>query len=285
MLCLLNLLKPPVHIIHLLNPPLNPPYSFCCILYLSFCFILQNERRERGGVLWLKCKCHNTFWQALKDELYGPTTSPVWWGVYLPNIRNKEWMFDCVKPKAKLKPESTVATKRRLDREGSWVPLKTGGEHYILHSIMACKFITNFTPWTYGSLVVCKVNSFIDLVFYVTPSAFMSTLLWWVVLWAEETGTYSWSRFCTVNCRPMASNYQLSLMRSGKDLNSDLNLFIYLGFNIAFNTVWVISRRVVLWAEETSTYSWSGFCTVNCRPPVSNYQLSHIRSGVWTCRP
>ena len=30
---------------------------------------------------------------------------------------------------------------------------------------------------------------------------------------------------------------------------------IYLGFNITFNTVYVISRQVVLWAEETSTYS------------------------------
>ena len=30
-------------------------------------------------------------------------------------------------------------------------------------------------------------------------------------------------------------------------------------------------------AEETSTYSLSGFCTVNCRPTTSNYQLSHLR--------
>ena len=30
-------------------------------------------------------------------------------------------------------------------------------------------------------------------------------------------------------------------------------LFIYLGFNVAFNTVQVISRRVVGRAEETST--------------------------------
>ena len=53
--------------------------------------------------------------------------------------------------------------------------------------------------------------------------------------------------------------------------------FIYLGFYIAFNTVQVISRRVVGRAEETSTYSLSGFCTVNCRPTASNYQLSHLR--------
>ena len=31
--------------------------------------------------------------------------------------------------------------------------------------------------------------------------------------------------------------------------------FIYLGFYVAFNTVQVISRRVVGMAEETSTYS------------------------------
>ena len=54
-------------------------------------------------------------------------------------------------------------------------------------------------------------------------------------------------------------------------------LFIYLGVYVAFNVVQVISRWVVLWTEETSTYSWSRFCTVNCRPTVSNYQLSHLR--------
>ena len=56
-----------------------------------------------------------------------------------------------------------------------------------------------------------------------------------------------------------------------------INLFIYLGFYVAFNTVQVISRRVVGRAEETSTYSSLGFCTVNCRPTASNYQLSHVR--------
>ena len=54
-------------------------------------------------------------------------------------------------------------------------------------------------------------------------------------------------------------------------------LFIYLGFYVAFNTVQVISRRVVGRAEETSTYSSLGFCIVNCRPTASNYQLSHLR--------
>ena len=54
-------------------------------------------------------------------------------------------------------------------------------------------------------------------------------------------------------------------------------LFIYLGFYIAFNTVQVISRWLVGRAEETSTCSSLGFCTVNCPPMVRNYQLSHLR--------
>ena len=57
----------------------------------------------------------------------------------------------------------------------------------------------------------------------------------------------------------------------------DFFFFVYLGFYVAFNTVQVISRRVVGRAEETSTYSSLGFCTVNCRPTASNYQLSHLR--------
>ena len=56
-----------------------------------------------------------------------------------------------------------------------------------------------------------------------------------------------------------------------------LDWFAYLGFYVAFNTVQVISRRVVGRAEETSTYSSLGFCTINCRPTASNYQLSHLR--------
>ena len=53
-------------------------------------------------------------------------------------------------------------------------------------------------------------------------------------------------------------------------------LFVYLGFYVTFNTVQVISRRVVGRAEETSTYSSLGLCTLNCRPMASNYQLSHL---------
>ena len=55
------------------------------------------------------------------------------------------------------------------------------------------------------------------------------------------------------------------------------NIFIYLRFYVACNTVHVISRWVVGRAEETSIYSSSGFCTVHCRPTASNYQLSHLR--------
>ena len=43
-------------------------------------------------------------------------------------------------------------------------------------------------------------------------------------------------------------------------------LFIYLEFYVTFNTVSVISGWVVGRAEETSRYSSSGFCTVNCGP-------------------
>ena len=46
----------------------------------------------------------------------------------------------------------------------------------------------------------------------------------------------------------------------------------------------MISRRVVGRAEETSTYSSLGLCTVNCRPTASNYQLSHLRPS-WGSNP
>ena len=52
-------------------------------------------------------------------------------------------------------------------------------------------------------------------------------------------------------------------------------LLIYLGFYVAFNTVQIISRRIVGRAEETSTCSSLGFC--NCRPSASNYQFCHLR--------
>ena len=54
-------------------------------------------------------------------------------------------------------------------------------------------------------------------------------------------------------------------------------LCIYLGFYVSFNTVQILSWRIVGRAEKTSTYSSSGFCTVNCQPMASHYQLSHLR--------
>ena len=59
--------------------------------------------------------------------------------------------------------------------------------------------------------------------------------------------------------------HRVSLSRTCKLwLDNLINLFIWGFFYIAFNTVQVISRRVVGRAEETSTYSSLEFCTVNC---------------------
>ena len=48
----------------------------------------------------------------------------------------------------------------------------------------------------------------------------------YLVLQTEGTSTFSWSRFCTLNCQPMGRNYmyQLSHLRSGRELNSDLRV-------------------------------------------------------------
>ena len=77
--------------------------------------------------------------------------------------------------------------------------------------------------------------------------------------------------------RSNLKHYRFPIWTEGAS-HLQMYLFIYLGFYVAFNTVQVISRRVVGRAEETSTYSSLGFCTVNCRPTESNYQLSHLRS-------
>ena len=69
--------------------------------------------------------------------------------------------------------------------------------------------------------------------------------------------------------------YQFKALPFGLS-KAPLDLFIYLfGALCRFyvNTVQVISRRVVGRAEEISTYSLSGLCTVNCRTMASNYQL------------
>ena len=55
-----------------------------------------------------------------------------------------------------------------------------------------------------------------------------------------------------------------------------LTLFIWILMSLSTHCI----GCVVLWSQETSTYRWSRFCTVNCK--LRNYQLSHIGSGVWT---
>ena len=62
-------------------------------------------------------------------------------------------------------------------------------------------------------------------------------------------------------CTPMLSQHRICSLFFLQTLQL---LFIYLGFYVTFNTVQVILRRVVGRAEETSTYSSLGFCTVNC---------------------
>ena len=57
------------------------------------------------------------------------------------------------------------------------------------------------------------------------------------------------------------------------------SLILFFGFNASFETAWVISGKLVLWADKTSSHSWSSFCTVNCRPAIGNYQLSPLRSS------
>ena len=68
---------------------------------------------------------------------------------------------------------------------------------------------------------------------------------------------------------------QLTLAEINR-FNRVSNGFIYLfGVLRRFQHCKVISRRVVGRAEETSTYSLLGFCTVNCRPTASNWFYLH----------
>ena len=88
------------------------------------------------------------------------------------------------------------------------------------------------------------------------------------------------SCYATIHESPETKKKEKSPQVGGTVLKYKLYLSplrIYLGFYVAFNTVQVISQRVVGRAEKTSTYSWSRFCTVYCRPTASNYPLSHLR--------
>ena len=62
-------------------------------------------------------------------------------------------------------------------------------------------------------------------------------------------------------------------------LNSPMCL-VYIFILFIYYFIWgftSLSQWVVGRGEETSVYSSSGFCTVNCRPMASNYQLSYLR--------
>ena len=62
----------------------------------------------------------------------------------------------------------------------------------------------------------------------------------------------------------------------------DLDLLFY----VAFNSQGHIATGS-LWVEEPVHTSWSGFCTVNHRVLVSNYQLSNMKrpDRDWNRRP
>ena len=97
-----------------------------------------------------------------------------------------------------------------------------------------------------------------------------------------ETKSIRFRKYPTVivsNCLTKLGNCLLDLLKCLCDC------FIYLfiwGFT-SLSTLY-ISRRVVGRAEETSTYSWSRFCSVNCWPTASNYQVSHLRP-CWELNP
>ena len=78
-------------------------------------------------------------------------------------------------------------------------------------------------------------------------------------LWSQrKTVQTSWSRICTDKHGEMTTTYSPTFGQAR-------NLYLFIkGFNFTLYSLQAISRRVVKWAEETSTYSWSRFCTVNC---------------------
>ena len=67
----------------------------------------------------------------------------------------------------------------------------------------------------------CEYAVFIYLGFYVAFNT-VQVISQWVVGRAEETSSYIWPRCCTVNCRPTASNHQLSYLRQCRDPNPGL---------------------------------------------------------------
>ena len=99
--------------------------------------------------------------------------------------------------------------------------------HQIFRGFLPQEDLELIRFWGVSGNNCCHGNTFKDfqVLFYLGIWVTFNTvqvISWWVVGRAEETSTYTWSRFCTVNCRPMASNYQLSNLRSGRDPNLDL---------------------------------------------------------------
>ena len=74
---------------------------------------------------------------------------------------------------------------------------------------------------------------------------------------------------------------QLLFLKSGNQFYF-LYLFIWVLTSFSTHCIGHI-MPVVLRAEETSTYSWTRFCTVNYQQTASNDQLSHLgQAGIQT---
>ena len=72
----------------------------------------------------------------------------------------------------------------------------------------------------------------------------------------------------TIHFNMLGLSFSVDLLECTEiNFSNQIVLFIYLGFYVAFNTVQVISRRVVGRAEETSTFSSSGF--LYCKLPTN----------------
>ena len=84
--------------------------------------------------------------------------------------------------------------------------------------------------------------------FYVTFNT-VQVISRWIVGRAKETSTYSWSRSCTVNWRPTASNYQLSHLRSGREPNPDLRG----GWQACYHSATMAPRMTLIHADKACT--------------------------------
>ena len=92
-----------------------------------------------------------------------------------------------------------------------------------------------------------------------------------------ENHTYSWSRFCTANCQPMVRNYQLSHLRSGRELNSDLRDGKRECYHSA-SMAMVFLNHNISWYESVGT--WSGMKI--CHHSLSDQQFSPYPKDIET---